>query len=90
MSASLHCAQGYAIEGIYGNADVAIDRLGLRCRSLDWMSTYTTGSVGGVGGNYFWDHVYPGQFVTGFSTRVGVHTGAQVIIGLAARYSNVY
>ncbi|HYO74276.1 MAG TPA: hypothetical protein VEU33_50205 [Archangium sp.] len=86
----LKCNAGYALEGIYGNADIAIDRLGIRCRSLDWAYSYTAGHVGGTGGNYFWDHIYPGQFVTGFSARVGTHLGANVVTGIAARYSNVH
>lgn len=86
----LQCASGYAVEGIYGKSGLAIDRLGIRCRTLDWKYAYTAGFTGGTGGSDFWDSVNPGEFVTGLSTRSAIFNSSQVIVGIAARYSTIY
>jgi hypothetical protein len=63
-SSSLMCANGYALESIYGRSGWAIDRLGIRCRTLDQRNSYIGGSAGGYGGGEFWDAAAPGQFIT--------------------------
>ncbi|AKJ07881.1 hypothetical protein ATI61_107325 [Archangium gephyra] len=86
----LRCAWGYAIEGIYGKAGVGLDRIGIRCRTLDWRYGYTAGYAGGYGGGDFWDHVSPGEFLTGFNARVAPWNGNMVIRGITVRYSTIY
>jgi hypothetical protein len=86
----LRCASGYAVEGFYGKASIGIDRIGVRCRSLDWRYTYTAGFAGGSGGGDFWDSVNPGEFLTGFNARVAIWNGNMVIRGIAGRYSTIY
>lgn len=93
----LTCASGFAIESIYGRYGALIDRLGIRCRSLNWANSYIGPSTGGAGGIEFWDAVGYGEFVTGIAGRTeqnaesyGTPMGVNGIVsGIAARYSAI-
>lgn len=73
---SIACSNGYALESIYGRSGSWVDRIGIRCGSLNLLYSYVGWNVGGNGGIDFWDAAQPGQFVTHIMGNSGRYVDA--------------
>lgn len=84
----LNCEPGFAIEAIEGQHSSFIDKIGIRCRTLDGVISHQGRSAGGDGGVRFSDPTVIGEFLTGIEGAVDSrHYTNGIVTGIKATYS---